>query len=83
MLLLGGETAENARIVCDRILNAFNTTRHEVDGNEVELFISIGLATFDAEADFSGSELIEAADEALKYAKQHGKAQVVEYSSIA
>ena len=29
-----------------------------------------------------GRQLIEAADEALKYAKQHGKAQVVEYSSL-
>lgn len=83
VLLLGGENAENARIVCDRILNAFNTTRHEADGNEVELFISIGLATFDAESEFTGQTLIESADEALKYAKQHGKAQVVEYSSIA
>jgi len=83
VLLLGGETAENARIVCDRILNAFNSTRHEVNGNDVELYISIGLATFDADSEFSGQELIEAADEALKYAKQHGKAQVVEYSSIA
>ncbi len=83
VLLLGGESAENARVVCDRILNAFNTTRHEVDGSEVELYISIGLATFDSNSDFTGQELIEAADEALIYAKQHGKAQVVEYSSIA
>lgn len=83
VLLLGGETAQNARIVCDRILKAFNTTRHEVNGNAVELYISIGLATFDSDSEFSGEELIEAADEALKYAKQHGKAQVVEYSSIS
>ncbi len=86
VLLLGGETAENARIVCDRILNAFNTTRHEVDGNQVELFISIGLATFDGAdsgSNFTGEELLEAADEALKYAKQHGKAQVVEYADIS
>ena len=83
VLLLGGESAQNARIVCDRILKAFNETRHEVDGNQVELYISIGLATFDPASDFTGQELIEAADEALKYAKQHGKAQVVEYSSLS
>ncbi len=83
VLLLGGENAANARIVCERILNAFNTTRHEVDGQEVELYISIGLATLDGTTDFTGQELIEAADEALKHAKQHGKAQVVEYSEIA
>lgn len=82
VLLLGGENAQNARIACDRILHAFNTTRHEVDGCEVDLYISIGLATFDSQNDFTGQELIEAADEALKYAKQHGKAQVVEYSDI-
>ncbi|MGE0624010.1 MAG: HDOD domain-containing protein [Pseudomonadales bacterium] len=83
VLLLGGESSENALVVCNRILNAFNTTRHEVDGNQVELHISIGLATFDGSREFTGQQLLQAADEALKYAKQHGKAQVVLYSDIA
>ena len=82
VLLLSGEKAEHARIACDRILKAFNTTQHEVDDQAVELYISIGLATTDLVDENTGQTLLEAADQALRYAKQHGKAQVVEYKDI-
>ena len=82
VLLLGGECSDNARVVCDRILKAFNETRHVVDGEEIELFISIGFATLDMTDGRSEIDLIKAADAALKHAKQTGRAQVVDFEDI-
>ena len=82
MLLLDGETAANAMIVCKRIVSAFDKTVHSVDGQDIDLHISIGLATLDVSNWDSPQKLIEAADEALKRAKQLGKAQVVDYRDL-
>lgn len=82
VLLFGAESEENARSVCERILNAYNNSTHMVDGQQVEVSISIGLATLELSGGISGSDLIDAADEALKHAKQRGKACVVSYADL-
>ncbi len=82
VLLLGGENEKNARVVCERIVGAFNETRHSIGGVQVEVRISVGLATFDATTMENANDLINAADEALKHAKRQGKARVVSYSEL-
>lgn len=82
VLLLGGERKKEALIVCDRILNAFESVTHAIDGELVELHISIGLATLDMLENKTAESLLDAADQALLAAKSQGKARVVSFDEI-
>lgn len=82
VLLLGGERKEDSLIVCQRILRAFEGTTHAVDGEVVDVHISIGLATLDMIDPKTPEELVKASDLALLKAKALGKARVVAFDEI-
>ncbi len=83
VLLLGGERKEDALVVCERILAAFENTTHAVNGEVVDLHISIGLATLSMVEEETAAELVKAADTALLEAKARGKARVVCFDELA
>ena len=82
VLLLGGERKEDALVVCRRILAAFESATHAIDGEVVDLHISIGLATLDMIDEETPAELVKAADAALLQAKTLGKARVVCFDEL-
>ena len=82
VLLLGGERKADALVVCQRILSAFEGTTHAIDGEVVDLHISIGLATLDMVEEATPGELVKAADAALLKAKALGKAQVICFDEL-
>ena len=82
VLLLGGERKTEALIVCHRILKAFESVTHAIDGELVEVHISIGLASLDMLEEPTAENLLEAADKALLAAKSQGKARVVSFDEM-
>lgn len=82
VLLLGGERKAEALVVCQRILDVFENTEHQVDGVAVGLHISIGMATLDMLEEATSEQLIKAADTALLRAKAEGKARIVCFDEL-
>ena len=81
-MMMDSDGEYSSLLLAERILNAYNNATHMVDGNQVEVSISIGLATLELTGGLTGDDLINAADEALKHAKQRGKACVVSYADL-
>ncbi|MGD9852394.1 MAG: HDOD domain-containing protein [Nitrospirales bacterium] len=84
VLILPKTPAESAHIVCNRILEAFRTTAHEVSrDNQLTVTISLGIATHSPDKPFSNvQDLLQASDEAVYFAKTHGGNQHVSYEKI-
>ena len=71
-----------ARSVCERIVTAFQTTRHEIGPQPVSVTVSIGYATHGTGQRFPSVEaLIKAADQALYTAKLQGRNRTVRYEA--
>jgi diguanylate cyclase (GGDEF)-like protein len=71
-----------ARSVCERIVTAFQTTRHEIGPQPVSVTVSIGYATHGTGQRFPNMEaLIKAADQALYTAKLQGRNRTVRYEA--
>ncbi len=70
------------RQVCERIVAAFRTTRHDIAPQPVPVTVSIGYATHDTTQRFASVEaLVRAADQALYTAKLQGRNRTVRYEA--
>jgi diguanylate cyclase (GGDEF)-like protein len=73
--------ADTAHSICERIVGAFETARHDVGRTQTKVTISIGCATHGQPTGFgSVAELISAADQALYTAKLRGRSRSVPFS---
>ncbi len=71
-----------ARSVCERIVTAFQSTRHEIGPQPVSVTVSIGYATHGGGQRFpSVDALVKAADQALYTAKLQGRNRTVRYEA--
>jgi diguanylate cyclase (GGDEF)-like protein len=84
VLVFPATDREIVRGVCERIVQAFQTTRHEVAPQPVPVTVSIGYATHGPDQQFASVEaLIKAADQALYTAKLQGRNRTVRYEAGA
>ena len=76
-VLLPGTDLEGARIVCERLVRAFQTTRHQVRGGQsIVITASIGIASLGEPESFEDIDtFVDAADRALYAAKHAGRNQ--------
>src|SRR6185437_8993666 len=72
IVLLSGSTAENSKKVAERIRKAVESTTFSVEGHNMNLTVSIGLAAFPEHAQ-SASGLIQIADQAMYYGKKKSR----------
>jgi diguanylate cyclase (GGDEF)-like protein len=72
IVLLGGSNAENSKKVAERIRKAVEGTTFSVEGHNMNLTVSIGLAGFPQHAK-SASGLIQIADQAMYYGKRKSR----------
>jgi diguanylate cyclase (GGDEF)-like protein len=71
-----------AKSVCERIVQAFQNTNHEIGTQPVSVTISVGFATHGTGSRFpSVDALLRAADQALYTAKLQGRNRTVRYES--
>lgn len=84
VLILPKTPADAAHIVCNRVLEAFRTTAHDVSRDkQLTVTISLGIATHSPDKPFSNvQDLLQASDEAVYFAKTHGGNQHVSYEKI-
>lgn len=74
VLLMPGTDHAGAQVVCDRAVKAMRANRPRLDGVELGVTVSVGLATSDSSTDFqTGADLMEAADKALYVSKSQGR----------
>lgn len=74
-VLLPGTEASAAGIVAERLRQAMETQAVSADGEEIEVTVSIGVATFSE--DLETQTVLEAADAALYRAKEGGRNRIV------
>jgi diguanylate cyclase (GGDEF)-like protein/PAS domain S-box-containing protein len=78
VILPGLQSAEVSSQVAERILETFSMP-YQLNGHEVYVTTSIGIAAFPADSDNS-SELMQHADAAMYQAKREGKSDYVHFS---
>ena len=80
-----GTDSDTIRMICERIVKAFQETKHDVTREEeLTVTISIGMATFDQDQVFdSVGEFVQAADKALYRAKLEGRNRTVAFNLVA
>lgn len=81
VIILPKLTQSKSVEVGSRILNAISGKECLINDKPISFTVSIGVATFPEDA-HSGEDLIKKADEALYWAKQHGKNRVCIASKI-
>ncbi len=81
VLILPKAQRQTAEMVCERILNAFRETTHEISPEaNITVTISLGIATHTPENPYSHiADLLHHADEAGYYSKTHGGNQYTHY----
>lgn len=79
VVILPGSGHDSARRSCERLLDAFRTTRHHVNGvNELVVTASLGVAVHGESAYFRSIEdFLRAADAVLYEAKRQGRDRVI------
>ncbi len=79
VVILPGSGFDSARRSCERLLNAFRTTRHLVNGvSEMIVTASLGVAVHGESANFRSIEdFLRAADGALYEAKRQGRDRAI------
>jgi diguanylate cyclase (GGDEF)-like protein len=84
VLILPNTSAEAAEFVCQRILEAFQMTAHELpQGRSLTVTISLGIATHTPDNPFSCvADLLQASDESVYVAKSKGGNQYVAYDKM-
>lgn len=81
VLLLANTDRKGALQLAERVRKEAKKLKFETDDAEFSITLSMGVATFPDDARTKES-LIENADEALYYAKEHGRNKVVAYHDI-
>lgn len=81
VLLLANTDRKGALQLAERVRKEAKKLKFETDEAEFSITLSMGVATFPDDARTKES-LIENADEALYYAKEHGRNKVVAYHDI-
>ncbi len=79
--LLPGTTLEGARLLADRLCHSIAVAPAEVDGLQIPVTVSVGVATITAEVD-GVDELLRRADAALYAAKAAGRNRVLCWTPI-
>ncbi len=80
VVVLPATDGETAHHICERIVQAFQTTPHEVGPAHTIVTISIGCATHGAQTEFTDiAGLLKAADQALYTAKMRGRNRTVPF----
>jgi diguanylate cyclase (GGDEF)-like protein len=79
-IIASGDKAENIRLFIDRIRHQVKNKIINFEHNEISFTFSAGLVC--VQKSFSKDDLINAADQALYYAKKHGKDQIVAYHDL-
>ena len=70
--------------ICERIIRSIESARHDIDGHNLPVTISMGLATHNDRRRFTcATELVSAADKALYSAKLQGRNRSIAFESIA
>lgn len=72
IILLGSSNAENSKQVAERIRKAVEGHPFEIEGHNLNLTVSIGLAAYPEHAQ-SASALIQLADQAMYYGKRKSR----------
>ncbi len=84
LLLLPATDGDTARSICERIVTAFQHTRHDIGNTSIGLTVSIGYATHSAEQAFPSAEaFLQAADQALYTAKLQGRNRSIGFEQNA
>jgi len=75
VLVLPGTAQAGARVTCDRLIDAFRTTEHDIGtGKPIRVTMSAGVAIQGKDTDYDRYEdLVQAADRAVYTAKQQGR----------
>jgi diguanylate cyclase (GGDEF)-like protein len=76
-IIASGDISENIKLFVNRIRNEIKDTVVSYKKIKINFTFSAGIACMNQK--YSKEQLIEAADKALYYAKQHGKDQVIVY----
>ena len=80
VVVLPATDADTAHHICERIVQAFQTTPHEVGSAQAVVTISIGCATHGSQTAFTDiAALLKAADQALYTAKMRGRNRTVPF----
>jgi diguanylate cyclase (GGDEF)-like protein len=79
-IIASGDKADNIKLFIDRIRKQVKDSIIAFEKMQITFTFSAGISC--VQKSFSKSDLINAADEALYYAKKHGKDQVIVYEEI-
>lgn len=78
-IILTETDIDTAYIIAERLRKKIEDTYYPMDGNDVHVTISIGLAQYNPDIDKNGRDLIKRADLSLYEAKDQGRNKVVKY----
>ncbi len=82
VLVLPATDRDTTRAICERIVQAFQTTRHDIGPAHIGVTVSIGYATHLQGQRFADVDaLVRAADQALYTAKLQGRNRTVRYEA--
>jgi diguanylate cyclase (GGDEF)-like protein len=78
LIVLPATDGDTVRAICERIVTAFQHTRHDIGATSVGVTVSIGHVTHSADQRYqSVEEFLRAADQALYTAKHQGRNRAV------
>ncbi len=77
ILLLNNASLKDATKIAEKIRKIIENTKIEVDGKEINMTSSFGVATFNKENEEDITSILQRADDLLYIAKKHGRNKVV------